>query len=133
MAHRSNKRMKSSSRRNGLAKLDVALSRKSGCRLTQGDERSEQRHGNPSAAVEVASQGVRRSRVAGIPYAAIPGRLALACDILDSPDPKPPKKRALNDPGAGGGILTQLAQGNGSVRDRASQHIPSPWNHPFKD
>ena len=52
-----------------------------------GDKRSERRHGNPPAAVKVASQGVTHIRVAGIPYAAIPGQLALACDILDSPGP----------------------------------------------
>jgi hypothetical protein len=49
--------------------------------------------------VKVASQGVRPIRVAGIPYAAIRWRFASARGFSDSPGPKPPQKRALNNPG----------------------------------
>jgi hypothetical protein len=54
----------------------------------QGDKRSERRHATPSAAVKVASQGVRQIRVAGIPYAAVRGRFASARAISDSLSPR---------------------------------------------
>jgi hypothetical protein len=53
--------------------------------------------GNPSAAEEVASQGVRLIRVAGIPYAAIRVGLDQRVAFRIHPVQKP-KKRALNSP-----------------------------------
>ena len=65
----------------------------------QGDKGSERRHGNPSAAVEVASQGVRLDPRRRNPLCRHPTAVCISVWHFGFTPSKLPKKRALNSPG----------------------------------